>query len=385
MPSLKNIYAWLLLITCFLSNNQYARHEKYKITSNSVAHNELEQIDANRLQSYNIAANKLSCLSDLQLAELLSTVSQWSKGCGSTGSIEIDGIPVFIKKIALTDLEKQPTNMHSTANLFNLPLFYQYRVGSNGFGVWRELAAEIIASNWALTNACKNFPILYHWRIMNHDSIDSSVTQEDIDKEVEYWDNSTAVKDRLQAINKASTSIVMFLESIPQTLDSWLVKKAAQGSREFEVAVKMVDQNLRETTSFMMQSGMIHFDTHSGNILTDGHRLYFADFGLALSSQFDLSLEEKAFFELHKKYDKVSSQGMFAIDILRALSFSYEDAVTQLKKYIEGDRTIICSPYITSILQNYAQSSILYDSFMSKLRKESKLTPYPAEKVEIIL
>ncbi|MFF2503082.1 hypothetical protein ACFVTY_06840 [Streptomyces sp. NPDC058067] len=49
----------------------------------------------------------------------------------------------------------------------------------------------------------------------------------------------------------------------------------------------------------MNSRGLLHFDAHFQNILTDGRRLYFADFGLALSSRFDLSPSEAGFFERH--------------------------------------------------------------------------------------
>ncbi|MEV4518489.1 hypothetical protein AB0K00_57225 [Dactylosporangium sp. NPDC049525] len=39
----------------------------------------------------------------------------------------------------------------------------------------------------------------------------------------------------------------------------------------------------------MNTNGLLHFDAHFGNILTDGRRLYLADLGLATSTQFDLA------------------------------------------------------------------------------------------------
>ena len=51
----------------------------------------------------------------------------------------------------------------------------------------------------------------------------------------------------------------------------------------------MVEKELEAGTSFMNARGLLHFDAHFQNILTDGERLYFADYGLAISSRFDLS------------------------------------------------------------------------------------------------
>ena len=41
---------------------------------------------------------------------------------------------------------------------------------------------------------------------------------------------------------------------------------------------------------------------HSKNILTDGQRLYFADFGLAVSPRFELSNDEVDFVEINSAF-----------------------------------------------------------------------------------
>ncbi|MBP6869804.1 hypothetical protein KBC04_02900 [Candidatus Babeliales bacterium] len=341
-----------------------------------------DQIDKNRLRSYTTVANKLACLSDEQIADLVSNDKDWSSGYGKTSSIDIDGVTIFVKKIPLTDLEEQQNNIRSTKNLFDLPLFYQYGVGSAGFGVWREVAALMMASNWVLTGASKNFPLLYHWRVVHHDVVPGVTSSQKIDKKVAYWQNSSAVRHRIESMNQATSSVVIFSEYFPQTLHSYLMKKAEEGLRPFEAAIKMVDHNLEETASCMADHGMIHFDAHSHNIMTDGNRLYFADFGLALSSLFDLSHKEKTFLEMHKNYDKIYVQTDLVFNIFEALKFEEQQAVAVLKKYKAGDRTMTKSVYITSILKKYAQSALLIDDFMIKLRSESKLTPYPALEIE---
>ena len=50
-------------------------------------------------------------------------------------------------------------------------------------------------------------------------------------------------------------------------------------------AFARVDAKLADTTAFMREHGLVHFDAHFLNILTDGHGLYFSDFGLALSTR----------------------------------------------------------------------------------------------------
>jgi hypothetical protein len=77
---------------------------------------------------------------------------------GKSALIDIDDTPVFIKRVPLTDLELQSKNFMSTANIFDLPMCYQYGVGSAGFGAWRELATHIITNQWGDCERMRKFP-----------------------------------------------------------------------------------------------------------------------------------------------------------------------------------------------------------------------------------
>lgn len=72
---------------------------------------------------------------------------------------------MFVKRIPLTDVEHR--RWFSTRNHFRMPTFYNYGVGSAGFGAWRELVAHIKTTNWVLEGACPNFPLLLHWRLLS--------------------------------------------------------------------------------------------------------------------------------------------------------------------------------------------------------------------------
>ncbi|MGA4844917.1 hypothetical protein ACOBQB_00960 [Streptomyces sp. G5(2025)] len=54
----------------------------------------------------------------------------------------------------------------------------------------------------------------------------------------------------------------------------------------------------------MNACGLLHFDAHFENILTDGRQLFFADYGLAISSRFELAQGEADFFDQHRTYDQ---------------------------------------------------------------------------------
>lgn len=80
-------------------------------------------------------------------SELVDEASVFGSGIGGMSrQLEIDGVPVFAKQISLTDLERRPENVMSTANVFGLPTFCQYGVGSPGFGAWRDLAANALTT-----------------------------------------------------------------------------------------------------------------------------------------------------------------------------------------------------------------------------------------------
>jgi hypothetical protein len=83
-----------------------------------------------RRRTHDAVAARLAALDDEELAALLATAKSWRRSWGESAPIDVDGDRVFVKRIALTDLERTPENEGSTANLFGLPLFYQYGVGS---------------------------------------------------------------------------------------------------------------------------------------------------------------------------------------------------------------------------------------------------------------
>jgi hypothetical protein len=69
----------------------------------------------------------------------------------------------------------------------------------------------------------------------------------------------------------------------------------------------------------MRSSNFVHFDAHLNNILTDGTRLYFADFGLALHESFDLTHAERNFLTKHAEYDAARFASSMVHTICRAM------------------------------------------------------------------
>lgn len=267
-----------------------------------------------RLQTREHLAARLTALRDDDLVALLARVDFRRSVHGSQfGILLLDGAKVFVKQIALTAVEQ--ASSWSTANHFDLPLFYQYGVGSAGFGAWRELAAYRQASDWALTGKCPHFLLLHHWRILHMGRREPLTPdrQSWLDRAPDYWGGSQAVRHRLDAIAAAPATITLFLEHAPQTLHEWLEPRLSDAScdAESEATILEFHRQLDEAAAFMNACGMLHFDLHAHNLLTDGVNLYVTDFGLSICEDFDLSLQERAFFENHRLYDRSYVRWLF--------------------------------------------------------------------------
>ena len=339
-----------------------------------------------RIKTYNSCSKTLADFTDQKIAELLNDAKPFHASMWSRSSLlNLNGTNVFVKKIPLTDIDRLPENFQSTKNLFSLPLYYQYGIGSAGFGVWRELASHLMATGWVLTGECLNFPILYHWRVVPCDKPEpmSDEESECLERDVAYWEGSDTVRKRLVASHNASSHIVLFLEYIPRNLYQWLSVELASGVN-VEQAIGMVESALKTTTDFMKSQDFIHFDAHFENILTDGKQLYFSDFGLSLSQKFDISSEELAFFEGHRTYDRCSTIINFLHCFMTcALERSqWKDA--HLQEYLDGKYGEIL-PAIAPTVNRYASIALIMAKFYDSLIKGSKLTPYPKEELEHLL
>ena len=133
-----------------------------------------------RKENYQKISKALESLSQEEIQELLSSGEKIHIGIGGTAvKLEIESIPVFAKKIPLTEIDMQ--NEFSTKNLFNLPTYYQYGVGSTGFGAWRELKAHEMTTQWVIDEECENFPIMYNYKIVQENN-PQNMDQEKLEK-----------------------------------------------------------------------------------------------------------------------------------------------------------------------------------------------------------
>ncbi len=251
-------------------------------------------MNIDRANSFSATGAYLASCGDSELAELIAAGRSRSVGVGGDATVfDVDGVPVFAKRIPLSDREL--AHHGSTANLFDLPVFCQYGIGGPGFNAWRELAANIIVTDGVLSGRTRSFPRLHHWRVLPGRS---PIADEhaDIDAVVAAQGGSPAVRARLEALAAASASLVLFCEYIPYSISEWLrenpIGKAAAVERQFS-----------EMVTFLDDCELLHMDGHFGNLRSDGERLCLTDFGLATSSRFELSTAEREFVERHATHD----------------------------------------------------------------------------------
>ncbi|WP_235569333.1 protein kinase family protein [Nocardia sp. Root136] len=345
-----------------------------------------------RLRVHGAVSTALALHSDHALRELVDAAEPIGAGIGGKSALlEIAGTPVFVKRVPLSDLERQPEHVRSTANLFDVPLFYHYGVGligGAGFGAWRELAVHTMTTNWVLAAEHEGFPLMYHWRVLP-DTTPLPAELADIDRTVAYWDDRPEVRHRIEALRDSSASIALFLEYIPTTLHDWLNTQIEAADEATDRACAMVERELAAGTAFMNSRGLLHLDAHFQNILTDGRRLYFADYGLALSSGFDLSPQEAAFFDQNQSYDHGFTATYLTNWLITALyglrREDRETRATMVRAIAEGKPPHGIAEGAAALLTRHAPVATAMSAFMRAFQQASRSTPYPDEEIRRLL
>jgi hypothetical protein len=334
-----------------------------------------------------VVSAALARLDDRRLGRLVDAAPVVGSGVGGgAAALDVEGVPVFVKRIPLTDLEREPGNVRSTANLFGVPASCHYGVvrwPGPGFGAWRELAANTMTTSWVLTGRSDAFPLMYHWRVLPG-AAPPADEHVDVDRVVAYWGGSAAVRRRLDALARASASLVLFLEHVPHTLHDWLAARLAAGPESGAAACAMAGRRLPAAVDAMNANGLLHFDAHFGNVLTDGHRLYLADLGLAASPRFGLSADERDFLARNRSYDAAYARRELVTWIVAHLAgvAAPEERFARVRRYAAGEPPAGVPPPAAALLGAHAPVAAVLDDFFQDLYGGSRATPYPARQVE---
>ncbi|MEU0885754.1 serine/threonine protein phosphatase [Lentzea sp. NPDC005914] len=227
----------------------------------------------------------LAAQSDAALISLLARGKALEPSAGGGPVLlSVDGVPVFAKRVPLTDREL--AHPFSTANLFDLPVVCQYGIGSPGFNAWRELAAN------QLVAGLPGFPQLHHFRVLPGRA---PITAEflDVDAASLRLGGSPQIRARFTELAAASHSLVLFFEHIPLALRSWLTADL----------LPEVERQLAGIVATLRSVDLLHLDVHFGNIRSDGSLVHLVDFGLATSPRFALDPAERDFVARHGGHD----------------------------------------------------------------------------------
>lgn len=349
-------------------------------------HDHTDTSHQDRVATYSNVATALALLDDRQLGHLVAGAQTIGSGIGGTSALlEVAGHPVFVKRVPLTDVERQPRNVMSTANVFGLPTVCQYGVveyASGGFGAWRELAANTMTTNWVLARRTEAFPLMYHWRVLPG-AAPAAGEHADVDRVVAYWDGSPAVRQRVHALARASASIVLFLEYLPQDLGAWLASQLAAGSDAVTAACTMAHQRLRADVAVMNAGGLTHFDAHFRNVLTDGRRLYLADHGLATSPRFDLAADERAFLARNASHDTAyAMRELLNWIVAHVVGIpAPAERYDYIRRCATGSRPTGVPEPIAELITRYAPVATIMNGFYWDLYGASRTTPYPAREI----
>ncbi|MEH1858508.1 MAG: hypothetical protein V7L21_10975 [Nostoc sp.] len=248
-----------------------------------------------RRKRYFKLSSQIAQLDNAQLHSLFdnSQSNESSTGWGMNHTIILGESKVFVKRVPVTNIEFD--NLFSTRNLYNLPTYCNYGFGSTGFGVFRELVTHIKTTNWVLSGVIATFPLMYHYRIIPFFGRRADVDRSRLKDYVEYWGNSANAGNYMLDRANANYELVLFLEYIPHILETWL--------RENPNKLQKPLDDLRTTITFLRRKGIIHFDAHFRNILTDDKQTYLTDFGLVLDKSFTLTKDEESFFKQNTFYD----------------------------------------------------------------------------------
>lgn len=245
-----------------------------------------------RINNHNNLQLSLAYMSDKNIIELISgKVENKYKKWGINKIIKVNNKKVFIKGLPLA---RKFVENRTSANLYNLPAYYNYGYGSAGCNPWRELLLHLKTTKYVSSGELHNFPLLHHYRIVEYDdNYFETGLQEKLMKRYHYNKN---IKKYLQDRAKSKYKIILFLEYIPYVGWKYLQKNASFVKSFYEQSKKII--------SFIHKKEFYHNDAHLGNFLIDkNEQIYLTDFGLSLDKSFDLDKGELKFIEYNKKLD----------------------------------------------------------------------------------
>ncbi|WP_420824674.1 protein kinase family protein [Streptomyces spiramenti] len=236
-----------------------------------------------------------------------------------------------------------------------------------------------MTTDWVLAGGYQGFPLMYHWRVLPGTA---PLPEElaGVDRAVAHWGGGPGIRRRIEGIAGASAFLDLFLEYVPQTLDAWLAERLAAGEDEADRACSLAAAGLDAGTSFLNARGVLHFDAHFRNVLVADDRLCFADYGLAVSSRFDLSGAETDFFGQHRSYDRCLTRSWLVNRLITGVyGYGREEREALLHACARGAAPPDGPPAAREIISRHAPLAAVMTEFHGRLQDGDRTAPYPAE------
>ncbi|CAL9387064.1 hypothetical protein SUDANB95_01175 [Actinosynnema sp. ALI-1.44] len=319
-------------------------------------------------------AAALGSRSDDDLLALLASAAPRSVGVGGGASVvEVAGVPVFAKRVPLTDLEL--AHPHNTANLFDLPVHCQYGVGGPSFNAWRELAANTAVTEAVLAGETTSFALLHHWRVLPGRP---PVADEhaDVDRVVALMGGHESVRTRLEALAAATHSLVLFSEYLPHPVETWLAEDPLGRA-------PTVERQLLGTAEFLRGRRLLHMDAHFGNMRVNDDTIHLTDFGLVTSPSFALSPAERDFVRRNTDHDldyaKMRLVNWLVVAVCGVAVVGPPVARNEyVRRCAAGDVPADVPPVVADILTRHAPAAARMNDFLWALFDGDPTAEYPA-------
>ena len=134
---------------------------------------------------------------------------------------------------------------------------------------------------------------------------------------------------------------------------------------------------------FAADRGLLHFDSHFRNILTDGEQLYLADLGLAASTDFDLDEDERAFALAHATYDKANALTLLVNSVVVSLTTAQDwpQRFELVRRWAHDELPGGVPALVADVVERYVPLAVLMNDVALRFMEDPTTTPYPVEAI----
>lgn len=206
---------------------------------------------------------------------------------------------IAVKEIKITNREHE--NFMNTSNLYNIPSKYYRSIGMiPGINIWREITLLLLFNQLIEQNVCQTLPLTYCMLLC-----DNTESKHKVSSSIK----NTSVQQYIRNMNQSDKSVIILQELYDGTFNDWMFEE--HNTLEW---LSMYFQ-MWYTLYILRLNQVVHLDPHENNFLLKkiktggywkynvgsktyyvpnyGYILILNDYGLAISTKFDLDKNEK--------------------------------------------------------------------------------------------